>query len=186
MHDREQEATARRETRPTSAKHSSEVGDVMQGHSREHQVERLGRLSQVLDVAQDGFSRRVFKDELRSLDHPRRTVNASIAHSTRAAQLASDLGIAAPEVKHAQSRHRAELVEERRALHDDVRTQRPRTVLLISLEQLRVVVERAAAPDHRRLPPSNGILGVTLPACGRGIGQTRARARSSVRRSRRP
>jgi hypothetical protein len=73
-------------------------------------------------------------------------VDAPVAHSTRVQQFASNLGGAAAEVKHPQSRRRAQLVKERRALHGDVRVQRPRTVLPVPLEQLRVVVERAAAP----------------------------------------
>jgi hypothetical protein len=118
----------------------------MQSHSRQHQVEGLGWLSQVLDIAQNGLSRRALELPSRGLDHPRRTVDAPIARSAGGQQLASDLRVATAEVEHTQPRHRAELLKERRGLHHDVRIQRPGTVLLVTLEQLPVVVERAAAP----------------------------------------
>jgi hypothetical protein len=168
VHNREHDAAGWGEARATRAKDSAEIPDVVQRHQRQHQVERISRFIKVLDIAQERFSRRALERSSRSLDHPRRPINAPIAHSTRVQQLASNLGIAAAEVEHPQSHRRAQLVKERRALHSDVRIERPRTVLLVSLEQLRVVVERAAPPitgicdprprrathsETRRLPP---------------------------------
>ncbi len=143
MGDGEYDASPVGQAPVTSPQQHPDIGEIMQRHTRNNQIEGIGLGFEIFEILQDSPSFTACQSSVRCLNHQLGTIHAEIAPTARIEQQTCGASVAASEVEDAQPGHVPELIQEGRLFERIVRIQRPGAVLAVALKDVGLVIERA-------------------------------------------